>query len=189
MSKTKHIPTHLIIVPDGISFGEDKTLILKPSFVYRHVLDYALQIARDGDYLYLAPANCSGDTTEHDLAHDYILRKNTKQIRIYCPALRPSTYVDTYGNAIHLKKLLGEKITLTSCELVCAYIHSYRAAYCFRKAGFNISKTHRVYYRTASEKIARRWWYYKYKPVHYMYELLAWGRDILNRDRKPVDSK
>lgn len=173
----KH-PTHLVVVPDGISRDEDNDSLLKPSFVYRQVLDYAVSIARDGDFLYLAPANCFCDKSEHGLAYDYVMQSTNKRIHIYCPPISYAHYVDTYENARLLKQLLGDSFTGKPCELVCARLHSYRAAYCFRKTGFIISKVHRVRYITMKEKILTRWWYYRYKPIHYIYEMLALCRDI-----------
>lgn len=180
MTRTQHIPTHYIIVPDGMSFDGHDESTLRPSFVYRHALDYALGIARDGDCLYLAPANCCRGKSEHTLAYDYLISQPpARRLQLYCPPISFSDYVDTCGNATLLKQLLGDTIIHTPCELVCGYIHSYRAAYCFRKAGFTIHKVHRVPYRTTGEKIVRRWWYYNYKPIHYVYEMFALIRDIV----------
>ena len=58
-------------------------------------------------------------------------------------------------------------------DLVCAYIHSCRAEYCFKKAGFTIRKVHRVYYTVNDEKILKRWWYYRHKKIHCLYDLAA----------------
>lgn len=179
MSNTLHKPSHYIIVPDGISYDKQDSTLLKPSFIYRQVLDYALKISRDGDFLYLAPANTCKGKSEHELAHAYILETTTKQLQIYCPSVHLSGYIDTYGNAIHLKELLGDSILCTPCELISANIHSYRAEYCFRKTGFHIQKVHRVPYRTTREAVMGRWWYYNYKPLHCIYSVLALARDII----------
>ena len=183
--KAMHERINYIVVPDGIAADKNGEPLQIPSFVYRPVLDYALHIARDGDAVYLAPANICGGKSEHELAYTYIMQAKKRNVSVYCPPISFAAYVDTYGNALHLKEFLQGEVSSLSFDLVCAYIHSYRAAYCFRKAGFYIQKVHRVYYRATGENIVRRWWYYKYKPVHYAYELLAFLRDIA-RIVKPV---
>jgi hypothetical protein len=167
-----------IIVPDGVAADKTGTPIPRPSFVYRQVLDYAMSIARRDDLLYLAPANRCNASSEHELAHTYIKENSCRELQVYCPPVVPDYYVDTYGNAILLKQLLGSAITETPCELICASLHSYRAQYCFKKAGFAISTVHRVACRTTGEPIMRRWWYYNYKPLHCAYEMLALCRDF-----------
>ncbi len=167
-----------IVVPDGIAAYAHGQPCAKPSFVYAQVLDYAAQIYRSGDTLYLAPANASDSGTEHQLAHVYLLSKSSR-FRIVCPDIVPDAYVDTYGNAVCLKDHLEENISTAEFEMICAYIHSCRAEYCFKKAGYRIGKIHRVHYRIYPEPICRRWWYYKYKPVHWVYEMLAFCRDLV----------
>jgi hypothetical protein len=170
-----------IVVPDGIAADKNGKPIKAPSFVYKQVLDYVLHVSREGDAIYLAPANFCGGKTEHALAFEYIMQAKRRNIDVYCPSVSFTTYIDTYGNAKHLKAFLHENITSLSFDLVCAYIHSYRAVYCFKQEGFHINKIHRVYYRVTGENIVDRWWYYKYKPVHCIYELLAFIRDMFHR--------
>jgi uncharacterized SAM-binding protein YcdF (DUF218 family) len=147
-----------------------------PSFVYRQVLDYALKIYKPGDSIFLAPANAAGEKTEHGLAYEYLKGKKP-DCRILYPALTYHTYVDTRGNARYLKEFLLDKFRELEFELVCAHLHSLRAAYCFKKEGFRLTRIHRVAYKVTNENIASRWWYYKYKPLHVLYELLAFCRD------------
>lgn len=170
-----------IIVPDGVAADKTGTPIQRPSFVYRQVLDYVIAIAGSNDTVYLAPANCCNESSEHALAYTYIKENSRCELQIYCPPISPAYYIDTYGNAILLKQLLGCAITDTYSELVCAQIHSYRAEYCFRKAGFTIGKVHRVPYHRTGEPIMRRWWYYNYKSVHCIYEIFALLRDIVRK--------
>jgi len=167
-----------IIVPDGVAADKAGNPIPRPSFVYRQVLDYVISIARSDDFLYLAPANCCNGSTEHALAYAYIMENSCLDLQVYCPPISPACYVDTYGNAVLLKQLLGSAITENSCALICASLHSYRAEYCFKKAGFTISTVHRVACRATGEPIMRRWWYYNYKPIHCAYEMLALCRDF-----------
>jgi hypothetical protein len=170
-----------IIVPDGIAADKRGRPLQKPSFVYRQVLDYVLDICRKGDTIYLAPANKCGEEhkSEHELGYEYIMAK--KELNVFCPTVTSVNYIDTYGNANHLKNYLQDKIKHLTFDLICANIHSYRAQYCFKKAGFNLNKIHRVSYRIYEERIVRRWWYYKYKPVHCGYEAISFMRDFLKK--------
>ncbi|MBM4311433.1 MAG: YdcF family protein [Deltaproteobacteria bacterium] len=168
-----------IIVPDGVAADKAGTPLPRPSFVYRQVLDYIIFIARSDDFLYLAPANCCNGSTEHELAYTYIKENSRQALQVYCPPVIPDQYIDTLGNAVLLKNHLPTAVINHPCELVCAHIHSYRAEYCFRKAGFTIGKVHRVPYRRTGEPIMRRWWYYNYKPIHCVYEIFAFIRDIV----------
>jgi hypothetical protein len=144
------------------------------------VLDYVLSISSTDDTIYLAPANMCGDQkSEHELAYEYITER--RDLNVCYPDVTYEKYIDTYGNAKYLKDFLVEKISHMTFDLVCAYIHSYRAEYCFKKEGFSLRHIHRVYYSVYNEKIVSRWWYYRYKPIHYVYELLVFLRDLLRR--------
>jgi hypothetical protein len=167
-----------IIVPEGIAVDKHGNPLPEPSFVYRQVLDYVADITHNGDTIYLAPANnYGGEHYEQELAHTYLSKKI--DAHIHCPVINSKTYIDTHGNAKYLKDFLSGKIKSMTFDLVCAYIHSYRAHYCFKKVGFNVEKIHRVYYAVDDNYIVSRLWYYKYKPIHYGYELLAFMRDVL----------
>lgn len=171
---------HYIVVPEGIAADTRGNPVAKPSFVYTQVLDYVAQIARHGDTIYLAPANnYGGNKYEQELAYEYLAEK--KRLSMHYPLITSEKYIDTYANAQYLKDYLRENICSMTFDLVCAYIHSYRAEYCFKKAGFNIQKVHRIYYRIYDENIVTRLWYYKYKPIHYIYELLSLLRDTTIR--------
>ncbi|MCX5886692.1 MAG: YdcF family protein [Proteobacteria bacterium] len=171
-----------IVVPEGIAADPKGEPLPKPSFVYMQVLDYVTQIAQHSDTVYLAPANnYGGRKYEQELAHEYLAEKKT--LSIHYPLIASQKYIDTYANAIYLKDYMNDNISNRPFDLVCAYIHSYRAEYCFKKAGFNIQKVHRIYYRIYDENIVTRLWYYKYKPIHYIYELLSFLRDITVRPK------
>lgn len=182
-----------IVIPEGIAGDSRGRPLPAPSFVYRQVLDYVLEHYAAGDTVYLAPANTYEGKTEHELAFQYLKKKN-KDCRLSYPATVYEKYVDTRGNARHLKVFLGESYRELSFDLVCAALHSYRAEYCFKNEGYRLEKIHRVPYALTRESIASRWWYYKYKPLHVMYEALAFCRDlfmgVLNnfRDRETARS-
>lgn len=167
-----------IVIPEGIAADNSGKSMLMPSFVYRQVLDYVLAIICDKDTVFLAPANTYGTKSEHELAYDYIINKN-QNAHVVCPRVSSGKYIDTRGNARHLKTFLNDKFMKLSFDLVCARIHSYRAEYIFKKEGFKLDRIHRVNYITMDENIASRWWYYKYKPVHAIYETLVFSRDII----------
>lgn len=169
---------HYIVIPEGIAATPDGTPCARPSFVYARVLDYAAGMCRPEDTVYLAPANVRPCGTEHGLARTYLEKKNNR-LNVVCPDLVPDEYIDTFGNARYLKKYLRDDLTATEFALICAYLHAHRAAWCFRKAGYRIIRVHRVYYRVSPEPICRRWWYYRYKPIHLVYELLAVCRDMV----------
>ena len=167
-----------IVIPEGIAADERGYPAPAPSFVYRQVLDYALAACAPGDTLHLAPANTYGGQTEHKLALRYLQSRNAP-CHISCPAQAYDEYVDTRGNARHLRAFLGDSWRQPRYELVCASLHSYRCQYCFRHEGYRLGKVHRVPYVVTGERIFRRWWYYRYPAVHFIYEALALGRDLV----------
>ncbi len=167
-----------IVIPEGIA-GDDQGFPLPaPSFVYRQVLNYVLERYADGDTIYLAPANTYDGKTEHELAYQYLKAKNSG-CRVRYPAAVYEEYVDTRGNARHLKAFLGEAYREIPFVLVCASLHSYRTEYCFKNEGFRINGMRRVAYTITGEPIARRWWYYRYRFLHVLYEGLAFCRDLV----------
>jgi len=166
-----------IVIPEGLAGDTHGRPLPAPSFVYRQVLDYFLSICRTGDTVYLAPANTYDGKTEHQLAFQYLISKNA-DCCISFPALIYEKYVDTRGNARHLKAFLGKAYRQLSFDLVCAVLHSYRAEYCFKNEGYRLGKIHRVPYKVTGEGIASRWWYYRYRPLHFVYETLAFCRDL-----------
>ncbi len=172
-----------LIVPDGTAADAAGKPINSPSFVYRQVLDYLLSIATEKDSIYLAPANDFGcGRYEQELALDY-LRLKSANLHLICPKTETDEYVDTYGNALYMKRFLKNEIDNIVFELVCALFHSYRAEFCFKKAGFRLSKIHRVKYAVTGENVVGRLWYYKYKPIHVIYELLSFARDKIKTRR------
>jgi hypothetical protein len=167
-----------LVIPEGIAGDARGNPVAAPSFVYRQVLDYVLEKYEPGDTVYLAPANTYDGITEHELAYQY-LKSRRDDCRIVYPALAYKEYVDTRGNARHLKIFLGPAYKDLNFALVCAALHSCRAAYCFKNEGYRLDRIHRVHYTIPAESIARRWWYYRYKPLHVAYEILALGRDVI----------
>jgi hypothetical protein len=169
---------HYIVVPEGLRADGNNNPIPEPSFVFRQVLDYVLDIARDCDSIYLAPANNFGARKyEQDVAFDYLKQNGTKcNVCVFTPST--TKYIDTRGNAYYLKLFLKEKCNNISFQLISEKIHSFRAEYCFKKTGFKIVKTHRVAYSVLSENIVNRIWHHKNKFIHFFYETCAFIRDV-----------
>jgi hypothetical protein len=178
-----------LVIPDGIRADSNGEPISEPSFVFKQVLDYLVKIANAKDTIFIAPANnFGGNEYEHELAYRYLIESlSTEPPNIKYPIMKTKRnlrfgarkYIDTAGNAFFLKDYLGSAIHRLSFDLVCSKIHSYRAEYCFKKLGYKINRVHRVDYEILCEKIVTRLWYYKYKPIHILYEVLAVIRDCV----------
>ena len=170
-----------ILVPDGLSVSPGGDTLNEPSFVFKAVLDYLVEIIKNGDNVLIAPANkFGGEKFEQDVAYEYLMSIiDSKSIILFKAVKNIEKYIDTFGNALYLKESLNMNIDKKSFELVCAKYHSFRASYCFKKVGFNITKVHRVQYQIPSKKIVRRLWYYRYRNIHILYEIVAYMRDII----------
>lgn len=171
----------LIVVPDGLRVKEGSHRIIpEPSFVYRAVLDFVAKV-HGGNCVYLAPANDFGcGVTEQEAALVYLRNKGLK--RLLTPRQLPQRYIDTRGNARELRTYLEAQglWPLPPASLVVADRHARRALLCFEKEGFFIRKVFAVKYQIpATEKIVRRLWYYRYSRLHFVYELLAYTRDLV----------
>lgn len=172
----------LVVVPEGLAKDARGRTLPEPSFVFRQVLDYVASIAATDSIVYLAPANrFGGDVREQEAARDYLNARSDCQ-RIHCPVFASSGYVDTLGNALLLRRYLLDRMRWPPgpVDLICADIHSYRARYCFARSGFRIARVHRVPCRALSgERIVDRLWYYRVRPVHVVYEVLALAREVV----------
>ena len=162
-----------VLVPDGLSIDNKENII--PSFVFRSVINYTNELVKDGDEVYFAPANDFGLGISEQIAGLKFLINNypkKSNVNYYAHQLFSKNYVDTFGNAKYLKKQYPH-IMNSKIDLVCSYIHSKRAEYCFLKLGYNINRIHRVTYKIVDEKIVNRLFYYKYKYIHIVYEFFA----------------
>jgi uncharacterized SAM-binding protein YcdF (DUF218 family) len=173
-----------VVVPDGLAADVSGATLPAPSFVYKQVLDHVSLIADCGSRIYLAPGNrFGGPLFEHEAGRRYLSAIRT-DAGIRTPAFETAAYVDTYGNAAILRDYLcAHRLwPLPPVDLVCAWIHSARAEYCFRKLGYRIRRVHRVAYLPASEEpIVSRLWYYHYRGLHVAYEMLAMLRELAGR--------
>jgi uncharacterized SAM-binding protein YcdF (DUF218 family) len=152
--------------------------ILRPSFVYRAVLDEVLRSYSDCQ-IFLAPANNFGfDLNEQFVAYNYLIAKNNN-LDIIVFDIDINKYIDTWGNAQLLKQFLNtgsRRFCFNDQQftLVVGYLHAKRAQLCFEKNGFNIHKCVKVAYNVnKKEKMPLRLFYYKYKLLHFVYECIA----------------
>lgn len=182
MSLTGHQtgPCQIVIVPDGLAAQNGKTLA-EPSFVYRAVLDAALARPAD-DVILLAPANTfGGPLTEEEAAKRYLRAKGRSGPILHPPPVKDG-YIDTRGNAHHLRQWLQarQQWPLSRAVLLVAARHSRRAQLCFRREGFCFETVQSVPYSVPDgEGVVPRLWYYRWPVIHCLYELLALVRDAL----------
>jgi len=170
----------LVIVPDGLAAQNGKPLPV-PSFAFRAVLDTALKRPAE-DVLLLAPANSfGGAVTEEEVAETY-LRRAGRTGAILRPPPVTGGYVDTRGNARHLRRWLEgtRRWPLRRARLLVTDRHADRAMLCFRKEGFVFEAVDRVSYRVApGAAVVPRRWYYRHPFFHRLYEAGAYLRDWL----------
>jgi hypothetical protein len=173
-------PWNVVIVPDGLASDGGRTLP-QPSFVYRAVLDAALRRPQD-DMLLLAPANSFGGLITEEEAAERYLRAAGRNGAILRPPPVTGGYVDTRGNARHLRLWLQvrQNWPLPHARLLVAQSHAARALLCFQKEGFAFEAVDRIAYAVPpGEAVVARLWYYRWPLLHRLYEAAALLRDRL----------
>jgi hypothetical protein len=168
----------VIVVPDGLAWQDGKALA-KPSFVYRAVLDAALARPK-ADRLLLAPANAFGGPVTEEQAAEAYLCAGGRDGGILRPPPVTGGYVDTRGNARHLRQWLQARQgwPLKRAQLLVGRRHARRALLCFRKEGFQIQAVDRIAYAIPRhEGVPPRLWYYRWPLLHRLYEAAAYLRD------------
>ena len=167
------------MVPDGLAADARGNPLLKPSFVFRPVLEATAALTQDSDTVYVAPGNNFGtERYEQEVAADY-LRTLKPALTVIAPVIATRRYIDTFGNARFLKPSLNHDIASTRFVLVCTQIHSLRAELCFRMAGYKLLRVERVRYPSDREPVVRRLWYYGHPIAYFMYEFLALLRELV----------
>jgi hypothetical protein len=173
-------PWQIVVVPDGLA-AQGGAALPDPSFVYRAVLDAALRRPSE-DTILLAPANSfGGPLTEEEAAERYLRAKGRTGVILRPPPVKGG-YVDTRGNALHLRQWLQARGTwpLTGARLLVAARHARRARLCFAREGFVFQAVDAVSYAVPpGEGVVPRLWYYRWPVLHRLYELLALVRDGL----------
>tara|TARA_R110000744_G_scaffold43147_4_gene96996 strand:+ start:20471 stop:21025 length:555 start_codon:yes stop_codon:yes gene_type:complete len=174
MKEVKKI--NFIVVPDGLAANEENETIPEPSFVYKFVLNILAKISKDNDKIWLAPANKFGcDCTEQKAGATYLKKIGTAGEIIYFE-VNNDNYIDTRGNAKllrrHLEKL--ELWPLDNAILVAYSVHMPRSRLAFKQEGFFFEALISVNKNSSfsEKKIVKRLFYYKYKTLHCLYELL-----------------
>jgi uncharacterized SAM-binding protein YcdF (DUF218 family) len=168
-----------IVVPDGLAADDRGNPLLKPSFVFRPVLEATAALTQESDTVYVAPGNNFGATRyEQEVAADY-LRTLKPTLIVIAPVITTRGYIDTFGNAEFLKPSLKHDIASTRFVLMCTQIHSLRAELCFRMAGYKLLRVERVRYPSDREPVVRRLWYYRYPIAYFTYEILALLRELV----------
>jgi hypothetical protein len=168
-----------IVVPDGLAADADGNPLLKPSFVFRPVLEATAGLTQDSDTVYVAPGNNFGAMRyEQEVAAEY-LRTLKPAMSVIAPVIATRGYIDTFGNARFLKPALKHDIASTQFVLICTQIHSLRAELCFRMAGYKLLRVERVRYPSDREPVVRRLWYYRHPVAYVTYEFLALLRDLV----------
>lgn len=185
--------TNYIVVPESLAADAAGRATDRPSFAYRQVLEYALQVAGPADRVYLAPANSFGGPVTEELAAYNFLRSRQAACALLCPGLtlpavtgRPA-YVDTWTNAILLRRVLDRRDA--GFELITTHLHAPRARWCFAQAGFRLTRVHAVRYALEPGHVLRRNFYYRHPRLQWLYEALALWRDKLKYGRRrPEDA-
>jgi uncharacterized SAM-binding protein YcdF (DUF218 family) len=170
-----------IVVPDGLKASPQRRVAVpEPSFAFRAVLDRVVSAYRTARIL-LAPGNSFGSGEfEQDVAARYL--RDRGAIDVAAVPNSSTSYVDTRGNAILLRRYLTERgdWPLPDAVLVVALPHAKRASYCFRREGFALSLVDPVPYSIpADEPVTYRQWYYAHPSCHGAYEWAALLRDML----------
>lgn len=174
MKKTANI--NFIVVPDGLAANEKYEAIPEPSFVYKCTLDIVSKVVKNNDKIWLAPANNFGcDCTEQKAGENY-LRKIGTTAEIISFEVNNDNYIDTRGNAKLLRKHL-EKLEIWPLDntiLVAYSVHLPRSRLVFRQEGFSFEALISANKNSdfSNKRIVKRLFYYKYKLLHYCYELI-----------------
>ena len=159
----------IIVIPEGLSVVASKTV---PSFVFRAVLDYVAKQHR-GDTILLAPANNFGrEITEQEAAFNYLRNLGVESIYHKTSVQR---YHDSIDNIVELKKFCHqENIALpTEIIIVCGIMHAFRIRIILKILKVKYLKVIAVDYKTINEPIVSRLWFYKFKLIHFFYEIAS----------------
>ncbi|HWK04070.1 MAG TPA: hypothetical protein VNS58_10595 [Puia sp.] len=171
-----------IVIPEGLSMDEAGRFY--PSDYYIAALDKVRSMARDGDRIYLAPANTFGAHQAEDFFGRDYLKEN------HCPAgigvidetIPRTGYLDTLDNAVYLKKHLVNtgRWPLEEVILVCNRPHRWRGWCMFFLCGYRIERVlgSRPSGRTG-RKMVERLWFYDFPAVQFVYELAAIAYDTI----------
>jgi multidrug transporter EmrE-like cation transporter len=168
----------VVVVPEGLAFdAATRRALTTPSFVSEAVLQRVL-----GSYttrrILIAPANSFGaPLSENEVMAAWLTARGCASVQT--PLVTASGYIDTWGNAVELRRWLDERgqWPLGPFVLVSAFRHARRARLCFSRNGFTVASVDTVTYPVEGRPIVPRLFYYNWPILHQAYETLALVRD------------
>lgn len=180
----------VIVVPDGLAYdAAARRALPAPSFVGEAVLEHVLKCYAARRIL-IAPANSFGaSSTEHEVMAAWLAERGCRTVET--PLVGASGYIDTWGNAVELRRWLDERgeWPLGPVVLVAAVRHARRARLCFSRNMFTVASMDAVPYQVEGAPIVPRLFYYNWPHLHRAYEALAlardWVRPASGTERRP----
>jgi uncharacterized SAM-binding protein YcdF (DUF218 family) len=170
----------VVVVPEGLAFDvATGRALTTPSFVGEAVLQHVLNRYAARRIL-IAPANSFGaPSREHEVMAAWLAARGCANVQT--PLVTASGYIDTWGNAVELRRWLDEheQWPLGPISLVAAFRHARRARLCFSRNGFTVVSMDTVTYPVEGVPIVPRLFYYNWPRLHQAYETLALARDRL----------
>jgi hypothetical protein len=170
----------VVVVPEGLAYDAVAgKAVSVPTFVGEAVLEHVLAHYADRRIL-IAPANSFGaPSPEHEVMAAWLAGRTCNSVET--PSVAASEYIDTWGNAIELRRWLCRRgqWPLGPIVLVAAFRHARRALLCFSRNGFSVASLDTVAYPVKGVPIVPRLFYYNWPLLHQAYETLAWARDRL----------
>lgn len=170
-----------LIVPEGLAFknanSEKSEYVLSP--IYIQVLDFILKLIEKQDVLYLAPGNDFQSGMKEQFYALLYLKMRFAENKIVCFDSPGNGYVDTLGNAVKIMHELNRGGKENEYILICERIHSYRAEYCFKKAGIKLTGTLRIKTKFINTKLPIRLWHQKNIMLQLIYESAVYLRDLV----------
>jgi hypothetical protein len=171
-------PPTVVVVPDGLAFDAvTGRALTTPSFVGEAVLQHVLNRYAACRIL-IAPANSFGAASpEHEVMAAWLAARGCTNVET--PSVIAAGYIDTWGNAVELRRWLDERgqWPLGPIVLVAAFRHARRARLCFSRNRFAVSSMDAVTYPVDGVPIVPRLFYYNWPRLHRAYETLALARD------------
>src|SRR6266850_2279824 len=172
----------VVVVPEGLAFDAAAGRVAAvPSFVGEAVLKHVLDRYAHRRIL-IAPANSFGAPwSEHEVMAAWLVARTCA--RAETPSVASVGYIDTWGNAVELRRWLYQRgqWPLGPIVLVAAFRHARRARLCFTRNGFDVASMDTVSYLVEGAPIVPRLFYFNWPLLHQVYETLAWIRDRMRR--------
>jgi hypothetical protein len=166
---------NFIIIPDGLQKTYLKSNIPAPSGIYQSVLDEVGRNIKDGDMIWICPANYFGfDYSEQYVGKFYLENILNIKAKIKIFSIKKD-YIDTYGNIYFLKEYLIEN-NLWPLKNVFVFVndvHFKRTKQVISFFNLSVKNYILVKNRGCNKNICTRLIYYRSKSCHYIYEFIA----------------